>query len=116
MGSEMGFRGVVKHYKNAYTKLEKQGNVPVDYKTCASTPNLTLESFAHQTQLLLYQILLEENTGGPNINRLSNMKIERRANRNLPSPRLISPHDPTASPPQRGSASGFLRPTHRMIW
>lgn len=46
-----------------YIDLVRQNSVPVDYKTCASTPNLELESFQHELQLTLYQMLIESATG-----------------------------------------------------
>lgn len=46
-----------------YIDLVRKGNVPVDFKTCASTPNLEVEAFQHDLQLTAYQILIEEATG-----------------------------------------------------
>lgn len=46
-----------------YVDLVRQGNVPVDYKTCASTPDLEMESFQHELQMTLYQMLIESATG-----------------------------------------------------
>lgn len=46
-----------------YMDLVRPGNVPVDFKTCAATPNLELESFQHELQLTAYQLLIEEATG-----------------------------------------------------
>ncbi len=46
-----------------YVDLVKPGNVVVDFKTCASTPNLDLEAFQHSLQLTAYQLLVEEATG-----------------------------------------------------
>ncbi len=46
-----------------YIDLVRPGNVPVDYKTCAATPNLALETFQHELQLTAYQLLVEEATG-----------------------------------------------------
>lgn len=46
-----------------YIDLVREGNVPVDYKTCASTPNLEQEAFQHELQLTLYQLLIESATG-----------------------------------------------------
>lgn len=46
-----------------YVDLVRPGNVPVDFKTCASTPNVELESFMHGLQLTAYQLLIEEATG-----------------------------------------------------
>lgn len=46
-----------------YIDLVRAGNVPVDYKTCASTPNVELEAFQHELQLTLYQMLIESATG-----------------------------------------------------
>ena len=37
--------------------------MPVDFKTCASTPDLELEAFNHEIQLTLYQLLIESATG-----------------------------------------------------
>ncbi|QYY36720.1 PD-(D/E)XK nuclease family protein [Ruficoccus sp. ZRK36] len=45
-----------------YIDLVRVGNVPVDYKTCASTPNVQLEAFQHEVQLTLYQLLIESAT------------------------------------------------------
>lgn len=46
-----------------YVDLVRKGNIPVDFKTCASTPNLELEAFQHELQLTAYQLLIEEATG-----------------------------------------------------
>lgn len=46
-----------------YIDLVLSGNVPVDYKTCASCPDLQLEAFQHELQLTLYQLLIETATG-----------------------------------------------------
>lgn len=46
-----------------YIDLVREGNVPVDFKTCASTPDLELEAFNHEIQLTLYQLLIESATG-----------------------------------------------------
>lgn len=46
-----------------YVDLVRPGHVPVDYKTCAATPNLELEAFLHELQLTAYQILIESATG-----------------------------------------------------
>lgn len=48
-----------------YLDLVRPGNVPVDFKTCASTPDVELESFMHGLQLTAYQLLVEEATGEP---------------------------------------------------
>lgn len=48
-----------------YVDLVRNGNVPVDFKTCAATPNIELEAFQHELQLTAYQILIEEATGEP---------------------------------------------------
>ncbi|MBC2594609.1 PD-(D/E)XK nuclease family protein [Ruficoccus amylovorans] len=45
-----------------YIDLVRPGNVPVDYKTCASTPDVALEAFQHEVQLTLYQLLIESAT------------------------------------------------------
>lgn len=46
--------------------LLRMGNVPVDFKTVASTPgDLDLESFLHEVQLTAYALLLEAKTGRP---------------------------------------------------
>ncbi len=45
-----------------YIDLVRPGNVPVDYKTCASTPDVQLEAFQHEVQLTLYQLLIESAT------------------------------------------------------
>ncbi len=46
-----------------YVDLVRPGNIPVDFKTCAATPNLELEAFNHELQLVTYQILIEQATG-----------------------------------------------------
>ena len=46
-----------------YVDLVRRGNVPVDFKTCASTPDVELEAFNHELQLTAYQLLIEEATG-----------------------------------------------------
>lgn len=46
-----------------YMDLVRPGNVPVDFKTCAATPNVELEAFQHELQLTAYQLLIEEATG-----------------------------------------------------
>lgn len=46
-----------------YIDLVREGNVPVDFKTCASTPDVELEAFNHEIQLTLYQLLIESATG-----------------------------------------------------
>lgn len=46
-----------------YVDLVRKGNVPVDFKTCASTPNADLEAHQHDLQLTGYQLLLEAATG-----------------------------------------------------
>ena len=46
-----------------YVDLVREGNIPVDFKTCAATPNLDLEAFQHELQLTAYQLLIEEATG-----------------------------------------------------
>ncbi len=46
-----------------YVDLVRRGNVPVDFKTCAATPNVELEAFNHELQLTAYQLLIEEATG-----------------------------------------------------
>ncbi|CAA6692615.1 MULTISPECIES: PD-(D/E)XK nuclease family protein [unclassified Lentimonas] len=48
-----------------YVDLVRAGNVPCDFKTCASTPNVELEAFQHELQLTAYQLLIEEATGEP---------------------------------------------------
>lgn len=48
-----------------YIDLVREGNVPVDYKTCASTPNVELEAFQHELQMTLYQMLIESATDEP---------------------------------------------------
>jgi putative RecB family exonuclease len=46
--------------------LVRPGHVPVDFKTVAATTgNLELETFLHETQLVAYQLLLEAATGEP---------------------------------------------------
>lgn len=46
--------------------LVRPGNVPVDFKTSASTPSdLDLEAFQHETQLVHYTLMLETATGEP---------------------------------------------------
>jgi putative RecB family exonuclease len=45
--------------------LVRPGNIPVDFKTCAATPNVELEAFNHELQLTAYQLLIEEATGEP---------------------------------------------------
>jgi len=46
-----------------YIDLVRPGNIPVDFKTCASTPDVKLEAFLHDMQLTAYQLLIEEATG-----------------------------------------------------
>jgi putative RecB family exonuclease len=46
-----------------YIDLVRPGNIPVDFKTCAATPNVELEAFNHELQLTAYQLLIEEATG-----------------------------------------------------
>jgi len=46
-----------------YIDLVRPGNVVVDFKTCASTPNAQLEAFQHELQLVAYQLLVEASTG-----------------------------------------------------
>jgi putative RecB family exonuclease len=46
-----------------YVDLVRRGNVPVDFKTSAATPNVELEAFQHSLQLTAYQLLIEEATG-----------------------------------------------------
>lgn len=46
-----------------YVDLVRAGNVPVDFKTCASTPDVELEAFQHELQLTAYQLLIESATG-----------------------------------------------------
>ena len=47
-----------------FIDLVRPGNIPVDFKTVASTPSdLELESFLHEIQLVHYTVLLEEATG-----------------------------------------------------
>jgi putative RecB family exonuclease len=46
-----------------YVDLVREKNIPCDFKTCASTPNVELEAFAHELQLTAYQLLIEESTG-----------------------------------------------------
>ena len=41
----------------------RPGNVPVDYKTIGSSPNLDNETWGHQIQLTAYQLLTERATG-----------------------------------------------------
>lgn len=48
-----------------YIDLVRPGNVVVDFKTCASTPNVELEGFLHELQLIAYQLLVEASTGEP---------------------------------------------------
>jgi putative RecB family exonuclease len=44
--------------------LVRPGNIPVDFKTAASTPSdLDLEAFQHEIQLVHYTLMLEEATG-----------------------------------------------------
>ncbi|WP_309383772.1 RecB family exonuclease [Cerasicoccus frondis] len=45
-----------------YIDLVRAGHVPVDYKTCASTPDVELEAFQHELQMTLYQMLIESAT------------------------------------------------------
>lgn len=47
-----------------YVDLARGGNVVVDFKTVASTPNVELEAFQHYLQLTAYQLLVEAATGG----------------------------------------------------
>lgn len=42
--------------------LVREGNVPVDFKTIASTPNLEEEAWANQLQLSIYHLLLGDAT------------------------------------------------------
>ncbi len=46
-----------------YIDLVKEGNIPVDYKTTASTPNIEVEAFQHDLQLTAYQLVIEQATG-----------------------------------------------------
>lgn len=46
-----------------YIDLVRPGNIAVDFKTCASTPNVELEAFNHELQLTAYQLLIEAATG-----------------------------------------------------
>ncbi len=48
-----------------YVDLVRPGNVPVDFKTCAATPDVELEAFQHALQLTGYQLLIEAATGEP---------------------------------------------------
>ena len=48
-----------------YIDLVRPGNIAVDFKTCAATPNVELEAFQHELQLTAYQLLIEEATGEP---------------------------------------------------
>lgn len=41
-----------------------EGLVPVDFKTVANQPDLHMEGFLHEAQLVLYQLLVESATGG----------------------------------------------------
>ena len=43
--------------------LVVEGNVPVDYKTVAATPNLDDEGWQHEVQLVAYNLLLRDATG-----------------------------------------------------
>lgn len=44
--------------------LVRKGNIVVDFKTAAATPsNLDMEAFLNESQLVCYQMLIEENTG-----------------------------------------------------
>ena len=43
--------------------LVVEGNVPVDYKTVAATPNLEDEGWQHEVQLVAYNLLLRDATG-----------------------------------------------------
>jgi len=40
------------------------GLVPVDFKTIANTPNVEMEAFQHELQMVLYQLMVENATGG----------------------------------------------------
>lgn len=46
-----------------YIDLVRPCNIPVDFKTCSSTPDVELEAFNHELQLTAYQLLIEEATG-----------------------------------------------------
>jgi putative RecB family exonuclease len=46
-----------------YIDLVRPGNIPVDFKTCAATPDVEYEAFAHELQLTAYQLLIEQATG-----------------------------------------------------
>ena len=48
-----------------YVDLVRQGNVIVDFKTAAASPNLAIEARTHELQLTLYQFLIEQSTGEP---------------------------------------------------
>lgn len=43
--------------------LVVEGNVPLDYKTVAATPNLEDEGWQHEVQLVAYNLLLRDATG-----------------------------------------------------
>lgn len=45
--------------------LVEEDGTPVDYKTVASTPDASLESWLHELQLTAYSLLVEEATGEP---------------------------------------------------
>ena len=46
-----------------FVDLVKEGNIPVDFKTSAATPNLVNQTWAHELQIVAYQIMIEEATG-----------------------------------------------------
>ena len=43
--------------------LVVEGNVPVDYKTAAATPNLEDEEWQHELQMTIYALLVKDATG-----------------------------------------------------
>ena len=43
--------------------LVVEGNVPVDYKTAAATPNLEDEGWQHEIQMTIYDLLVKDATG-----------------------------------------------------
>jgi len=45
--------------------LVKADGTPVDYKTCASTPDVELEGWLHELQLVAYTLLVEDATDVP---------------------------------------------------
>lgn len=87
-----GFPVAVAGQVDLVRRASSAGVVPVDFKTIANQPDTEMEGFLHETQTVLYQILVEAATG------------ERVAGREIvfitkhKSPRVVVHEIPRASP------------------